>query len=288
MKRFQLLSLLLVAALVFTACGTIPPAAETAPPQTVAAEPVPTEPAAPVTRTLIETHTIETFVGDTAIVSKTEYLYDPAGLLEEVIAYSGDTEVSRTTVENNEFGEPIRQTTVSGDTTTVTESVRTYDAANNLLTNVDTVTQDGEVTDIREYTYNLDHTVSDAVFTTKGDPDMVLSNTFVYDENGREILEVRTDSKGNITRMETEYNEEGRAVKSISKNEAGDILQYVENTYLEDGTVKQQAYAPDGTPTPNFTLSTYNEYGNPLTTETYIGDTLLMRMTYTYVTVTVG
>lgn len=283
MKRTCLFSLLLVAALILTACGTIPPAAETAAPETVS-----TEPAAPVTRSLIATHTIETFVGDTAIVTKNEYRYDPAGLLEEVIAYSGDTEVSRTTVENNEFGEPIRQTTVSGSSTTVTESQRTYDAASNLLTNVDTVTRDGVVTDIREYTYNLDHTVSDAVFTTKGDPDMVLSNSFIYDENGREILEVRMDSSGSITRMETEYGEDGKPVKTVSKNEDGETLQYTENTYLEDGTVKQQAYAPDGTPTPNYTLSTYNEYGNPLTTETYIGDTLTMRMTYTYISVTIG
>ena len=48
--------------------------------------------------------------------------------------------------------------------------------------------------------------------------------------------------------------------------------------YLEDGTVKTIS----GT---NYTLSTYDEHGNPLTQETYAGDVLVMRLTYTYITV---
>ena len=285
MRQSKLFLLLLVAVLMFTACGTIPPAAGTAPPQTEAAEP-----AAPVTRTLIETHTIETVVGDMTVSTKNEYHYDPAGLLQEIIAYSGDAEVSRTTVENNEHGEPIRQTTVSGSSTSITESQRTYDADGNLTQCIDTVTQDGIVTDIREYTYNPDHTLAKAVFTTQGENAYATSNVYEYDENGNEIVEIITGSNGTSTRVETQYDENGRITRTeaAAQNAAGEIQQYVEYIYEADGSVKQQAYTPDGTPTPNYTVSTYNEYGNPLTTETHIGDTLVMRMTYTYVTITVG
>ena len=285
MKRTRLFSLLLVAALILTACGSIPPAAEIAPPQTEAAEP-----AGPVTRTLIESQTIETVVGDMTVSSKTEYHYDAAGLLQEIIAYSGDTEVSRTAVENNEHGEPIRQTTTGAGGNSTTESQRTYDADGNLTQCIDTVTRDGVVTDIREYTYNPDHTLAKAVFTTQGENAYSTSNVYEYDDNGREIAETITGSNGASTRVETRYDETGRITRTetVAQNAAGKSQQYVEYTYEADGSVKQQSYTSDGTPLPTYTMNTYNEYGNPLTTETYISGTLTMRMTFTYITVTVG
>ena len=288
MKRFQFLSLLLVAALVFTACGTIPPAAETAPPQTVAAEPVPTEPAAPMTRTLIETHTIEQFFGDMAMVMKTEYSYDPAGIMKGLISYTSDMETSRTTFECDEHGNPVLQTAVSGDMTILTESENTYDETGNLVKKVDTVTRDGTVTDVREYHYNAEHKHTKVVNTSYGDNPYSITTTYEYDDHGNEISQTQENGTS-VTSFTTEYeyDESGNILKEIQKNTNGEVYTTVDYTYNTDGLLAESKSTTPASPL-RYTVTTYNEYGNPLVSESYDNDALTMRMTYTYVTVTVG
>ena len=268
MKRAHLFSLTLAALLSLTACGkSAQPIAE----------------AAPKTRTVLNTLTVETFAGDVTIASKTEYLYDDQGLMTEIVAYTNGEETSRTAVENNEYGEPIRQTAISGGVTTVTESERTYDENGTLLNTVDTVTRDGNVTDIREYSYNADGKPLHAVFTSLGENAYTTSNTYEYDDSGRQTA-VLQESNVYTARTETEYDESGRALRTVSTNADGQVTSYSEFTYAEDGTVTQAAYSADGTPM-GCTLTTQDAQGNPLTVETYTGDTLMMRMTYTYITV---
>lgn len=268
MKRSKLFSLTLAALLSLTACGkSAQPIAE----------------AAPKTRTVLNILTIETFAGDVTIANKTEYLYDDQGLMSEIIAYTNGAETSRAAVENNEYGEPIRQTAISGSVTTVTESKRTYDETGTLLNTVDTATRDGDLTDIREYTYNPDGTIAKAVFTTLGENGYTASNTYEYDEEGRQTAVIR-ESNGYTARTETEYDESGRALRTVSANADGQVTTYSEFTYAEDSTVTQAAYSADGTPM-GHTLTTQDAQGNPLTVETYTGDTLMMRMTYIYITV---
>lgn len=279
-----LTALLLAALLVFTACGQSPDAS----PETSLATQVPSETAVPPeekTRTVLDTLTTEIFVGDMTITSSTVHSYDEQGLLKETISYSNGAEVSRTTVENDTHGEVIRQSTVSGENTMVTESELTYDDAGNLIHRVDTVSENGTVMDIREYTYNSDHTLAEAVITSLREPTYVTSNKFEYNEAGQEILELRTDSSGTVTRIETEYDDQGQVLRTVYKNDSGEVTQYVESIYEDNGAVKQLAYAPDGTPSPSYTLTTYNAQGNPLIQETYNGEVLSMRTTCTYLTV---
>ncbi len=290
MKRHKLLSLtalLMAALLAFTACGSAPDApVET--PETALSTVAPTETSAPTeakTRTVIESITTEIFVGDMTITSSTVHSYDEQGLLAQILSHSNGQEVSQTTVENDEYGEVIRQTAISGENTMITESDLTYDEAGNLIHRVDTVSENGTAMDIRDYTYNPDHTLAESVFTSLREPSYVTTNKFEYDEAGREILEIRTDSSGTATRIETQYDENGRTSGTVVKNDVGETLQYGETVYEDNGTVKQLTYFPDGTLSPSYTLITYNERGNPLTQETYNGEMLSMRMTYSYITV---
>lgn len=286
-KLFSLTTLLLAALLAFTACGSAP-AVPVETPETALSTEAPAETSAPTeakTRTVIESITTEVFVGDMTITSSTVHSYDELGLLAEIISYSNGQEVSRTTAENDEHGEVIRQTAISGENTMITESDLTYDDAGNLIHRVDTVSENGTVMDIRDYTYNPDHTLAEAVFTSLREPPYVTANKFEYDDAGREILEIQTHSSGTATHIETRYDENGRVSGTIVKNEAGETVQYGETIYEDNGTAKQLTYSPDGTPSPSYTLITYNGQGNPLTQETYNGDLLAMRMTYRYITV---
>lgn len=286
-KLFSLTALVLAALLAFTACGAVP-ATPTEAPETAMPAEAPAETTAPVeakTRIVPETITTEIFVGDMTITSSTVHSYDAQGLLAEIISYSNGTEVSRSTAENDEHGEVIRQTAVSGENTMVTDSELTYDDAGNLIRRVDTVSENGTVMDIREYTYNPDHTLAEAVITSLRESSYVTSNAYEYDDAGRKILEIRTDSSGTVTRIETRYDENGRVTGTVTKNAAGETVQYGEVRYEENGTVKQLTYFPDGTPSPSYTLTTYNEQGNPIMQETWNGDMLAMRMTYSYITV---
>ncbi len=282
-KCIALTALLLAALLAFTACGAQPSTEETLP--VTEAVPETTAPAEVKTRTVLESLTTEVFVGDMTITSSTVHSYDERGLLKEIVGSSNGEEYSRTVVENDKHGEVIRQTATSGENAIVTESQLTYDESGNLIHRVDTVSENGTAMDIREYTYNPDHTLKEAVITSLRDPSYVTSNAYEYDAQGREIAEIRTDSTGMVTRIETRYDENGRVCGTLVKNEAGETIQYGETIYEDNGTVKQVTYFPDGTPSPSYTLTTYNEEGNPLTQETWNGDTLAMRMTYTYITV---
>ena len=282
MKRC--LAAILMLTMLLTACGNAAPVVTEAPettkvPETTAA------PEEPRTRIVPETITTEVFVGDMAIESSIVHSYDERGLLKEIVSYSNGTEVSRTTAETDEHGEVIRQSAVSGENAIVTESDLTYDDAGNLIRRVDTVSENDTVMDVREYTYNPDHTLAKAVFNSHRDAGYTTSNAYEYDAEGCEILEIREDSSGAVTHIETQYDENGRVTGTVTKTPDGDVLMYGETIYQEDGTVKQQTRFPDGTLSPSYTVTTYNAQGNPLTTETYNGEMLAMRMSYTYITV---
>ena len=283
-KYFSLALLLLAAALILTACASPAPAAAEAPETTEA--PQFTE-AAPKTRTVPDTLTMEIFVGDVNISTKTQHFYDENGLLSQTISYSGDQETSRTELENDLHGEVIRQTTVSGAMTTVTESENTYDDAGNLIKKVDTVTMDGVITDIREYSYRPDGKLLEAIFTHTGENGYTTSNCYEYDEKGNQIAVIQ-ESNGISIRTEAEFNEEGRIVSSVTINSDDTVTGRTEYTYdfAEDGTMTQTQTAialPTGLSTR--TVTCYDEQGNTILTETWTDDTLTQRISCTYITV---
>jgi len=255
------------------------PAATTTPETTQATQPP------QKTRTVIQSMTTDVIIGDMTISNRTDHIYDDRGLLCEIVNYSGDTEVSRTSVENDEHGEVLRQVTVGNGITNLTESENTYDEAGNLIKKVDTVSVDGTVMDIREYNFNSDHKHTSCNFTTLGEKAIVINITYEYDSQGREVLEVQKNGDGGILQTETQYNENGQPVKFIYRNADREITSYSEITYEENGTETQMTYAPDGTPSPSYTVTTRNEHGNPVTQETYNGDTLATRITFAYITV---
>lgn len=283
-RLHTLTALFLATLLFFTACGQN---YEEIPETTISTEASvdDTVPMERKTRTVPDTITTEVFVGEMTIISSTVYSYDDQGLLKEIIAYSNGVENTRTTVENDTNGEVVHQSSVSNGITTITDSENIYDDAGNLVQKTDTVTIDGVVSNIREYTYNSDHTLAKAQFRSLGDQSYTTSNTYEYDVEGRQILELREDSSGTVTHIETEYNDLGLNLRTIYKNDSGMISHYTENIYEDNGAVKQVTYAADGTLSPSYTLTTRNEYGNPLTAETYNGEVLAMRTTYTYITV---
>lgn len=290
-NRKSIVCLGIVLVLLMTACGNAAPAASqpTAPAATVPAPSVPetTEATQPPqkTRTVLQTMTTEVFMGDMVLVNRTDNIYDDQGLLCETVNYSGETETFRTVFENDAHGEVLRQTADMGGVVQVTDSENTYDESGNLIKKVDTVSMNGVVTDIREYNFNTSHKHTSCVFTTLGEPNQVTTITYEYDSQGREILESQENSMGGSQQTETQYNGNGQVVKLIYRDAAGEITGYSEITYLDDGTEKQVGYAPDGTPSPSYTVTTRNEQGNILTQETYTGDTLTMRLTMTYITV---
>lgn len=290
-NRKHIVCLIIALVLLLTACGNAAPAASqpTAPAATVPAPSVPetTEATQPPqeTRTVLQTMTTEVFMGDMVLVNRTDNIYDDQGLLCETVNYSGETETFRTVFENDEHGEVLRQTADMGGVLQVTDSENTYDESGNLIKKVDTVSMNGTVTDIREYNFNADHKHTSCTFTTMGDPNQVITITYEYDDQGREILETQENTMGGRQQTETQYNENGQVSKRIYRDAAGEITGYSEVIFQEDGTEKQLSYAPDGTPSPSYTVIARNEQGNILTQETYTGDTLTMRLTMTYITV---
>lgn len=290
-NRKHIVCLIIALFLLLTACGNAAPAASqpTAPAATVPAPSVPetTEATQPPqeTRTVLQTVTTEVFMGDMVLVNRTDNIYDDQGLLYETVNYSGETETFRTVFENDEHGEVLRQTADMGGVLQVTDSENTYDESGNLIKKVDTVSTNGTVTDIREYNFNADHKHTSCTFTTMGDPNQVITITYEYDDQGREILETQENTMGGRQQTETQYNENGQVSKLIYRDAAGEITGYSEVIFQEDGTEKQLSYAPDGAPSLSYTVIARNEQGNILTQETYTGDTLTMRLTMTYITV---
>lgn len=278
MKRYLTLTALLLVLALLTACSGSAPAVTETPESSVIPETT-AVPETPRTRTVLETLTIEAHIGDLVISTVTEYSYNEMGLLTEVIGYSNGEEVSRTTVENDEHGEVIRQVAVSGGVTTITESENTYDEAGNLISKVDTVSVDGTVTDIREYAYAPGGRLLEALFTTQGDNGYTTGNRYEYDENGRQTAEIYLSADGSEARKETEYNESGDPIRSVTTNSDGVVTVETDYIYLEDGSIKTVSGQ-------GWNLNTYDEQGNPLCSEAYTSDgTLMQRISYTYITV---
>ena len=278
MKRYLTLTALLLVLALLTACGSSAPAVTETPEATVIPETT-AVPETPRTRTVLETLTIEAHIGDLVISTVTEYSYNEMGLLTEVIGYSNGEEVSRTTVENDEHGEVVRQVAVSSGVTTITESENTYDEAGNLISKVDTVSVDGTVTDIREYTYAPGGRLQEALFTTQGDNGYTTGNRYEYDENGRQTAEIYLSADGSEARKETEYNESGDPIRSVTTNSDGVVTVETDYIYLEDGSIKTVSGQ-------GWNLNTYDGQGNPLCSEAYTSDgTLMQRISYTYITV---
>lgn len=261
-RLFSLSALFLAVLMVFAACGE--------------------EKAQP--RTLLASYCVEQFVGGTAITLKTENTYDEQGLLTQVVTYSGDVETSRATVENDEFGNPIRQASVSNGSTTISEIQNTYDKNGILTKKTDTITTDGIVTTRREYTYTEEGNPLTAAVTYYGETTSILSSSYEYDENGNVTTEIQ-EYNGDVTRTDTEYeyDEDNLILKAVKKEADGTVSSYTEYLYDENGnSIQQHSYSADGTAIGS-TFCTYDESGNLLQQEIYSGETLVYRMTYTYI-----
>ena len=148
---------------------------------------------------------------------------------------------------------------------------------------MDTVSVDGVITDIREYSYRPDGKHLQVVFTRTGENGYITSNTYEYDDLGNQIAVIQ-ESNGFSSRTEAEFDETGRILRSVTTNSDGIITNRSEYDYAEDGTVTQTSVAlPTGLSVR--TVTQYDENGNTLSTETWTEDALTQRITCTYITV---
>lgn len=275
-RLFALTAALLAMLMVITACGK---KQEAIPETTIAAE----EPAK--TRSVVEILTSEVFTGEMSVDVKTQYIYDEQGLMKAVVSWFNGEESSRAVIENDHMGEVIRQTSVSNGVTTVTESENTYDEAGNLIKKVDTVSSDGNVTDIREYHYNADHQHTHVKFSILGENPVTITTRYEYDSLGNQTAEHQeTNGISSSVLTEYEYDDQNRISKATKTNGNGAVTGYTEYTYESDGHRILNDYLPDGTPLSKI-VYTYDENGQTVQRETWYADVLSQRTTYTYITV---
>ncbi len=265
--------LLIVTALLLGGCAGVSEA-RAVPEQTSA----PMEEAEPKMR--LASVTIEGIMGDITSSTTTEFHYDEKGFLCEMVAFANGEEVSRSAVLCDDQGNPIRETSVSGGVTTVTESQLTYSEAGELIQKTSTVTVDGTVTDVREYHYKGEGKLAEAKFYRGGETEPYSYNRYEYNDQGQEVLQI-VGSAGSEGRMEAEYDAQGRKVRAVQKNSQGEILVTVDYAYEEEGKVVQTNTYPDGRVLTVIQLE-YEE-GSTNIAETYMDGVLSTRVSSTYV-----
>lgn len=187
-------------------------------------------------------------------ISKTQYIYDDADLLTDVVVYDNDTESRRYQVTCDEIGNPIRWAN--------TESATEY-----------TYDEQGHITCTKVYNGDTLITTTEQVWAgglrisvTAKAQDFENRTEYTYDDQGRMIRQdlymggqlssysiCQTDDNGRLKRTDT-YTPEGVLTKST-------VYAY------EEGSERRTVLDAKGSVTQT-TLLTYDDFGNLLTSNT--------------------
>lgn len=189
-------------------------------------------------------------------ISKTQYVYDSADRLTDVVVYDNDTESRRYLVTCDEVGNPIRWASAESATEYA------YDAL-------------GHITCTKVYSGDILITTTEQVWVgglrisvTANSPaqDFVNRTEYTYDDKSRLIRQdmymggqlssysiCQTDDQGRLKRTDT-YTPEGALTKST--------------IYAYDEKSERRTFLSAGGAITQTTLLTYDEFGNLLTSQT--------------------
>lgn len=245
-----------------------------------------------------------------------EYIYSENGLLIQSLLYKDGILASTNTNEYDEFGNLLRCTSESGEKTIIYENKLTLDDQGRILRQEDY--KDGVLCSTLEYSYNKKGNVMSEIYTVLkvGKTDHVRHREMTYDRTGQLIREILRNIDGSYIRYDYE---DGREVKASNYDASDELTGYWESVYDEEGKLAQKSsytckqntpdtrtsilnsyylytydesglvvtmtcYNADGTrvPTERHTVSTYDEYGNQLLHERYMGGELCWRITQTF------
>lgn len=224
--------------------------------------------------------TIEVASGKQPYVATTEYRYDEQGFLTETVTFLNGEESGRSTIECDEKGNSVKKTQVSGKEVTIIESSLSYDKAENLTTKIDTVTKADAVHEVLEYHFVPGTDKPSKTLRYKGtESEPYIAITYEYNGLGQEVLQTSVTS-GGTARRETEYDEEGRLLKTTQFDVNGNILSIRDYTYEGEDTV---CVLTDGKNNVQ-SITTFKEYeeGNTKLQEVYVDDRLMTRTSKTY------
>lgn len=218
----------------------------------------PTEPTQPQTKT-VYVHSSVTHTHGTA-TSRTEYLYDDAGLLTATVVYTGEEESRRFSVTCDENGNPIRWVANVDGTESATEY--TYDnEGRNLGTYIYT---DGKLVTSTESTWVNGRRVS--VLAKAPSQNFESRSEYTYDENGNMIRQdLYVNGQLSSYAIYT-CDEQNRPVSCDSYTVDGTPSGAV--AYAYDGNTETRTSYDTSLAVTQITVLTYDEHGNLLTSTT--------------------
>lgn len=261
MKKFLVLLLALWAVLILAACGNKAPEESTDPSDT-----------APATKTVYLHSSVTQEHGSS--VSRTEYVFDDNDRITHIVIYSGDKEVDRYDVENDENGNAIRWT--NGETTMECS----YDDRGRTLGT--TVSMNGSLVSSTAYLWEGELRTG---ITTSGES-FESRHSFTYDEAGHLIRQDIYNNGQPAGYSICSNDEQGRIAQATSYLPDGSVASVITYTYAE-GTESRTTTLADGTVTQK-TVLTYDENGNLSTSVSYDGEgNVKSKETHTWRAITV-
>ena len=192
--------------------------------------------------------------------SKTQYVYNDADLLTDVVVYDGDTETHRYQVTCDGIGNPVRWETTMNAQSSATEY--TYDDLGHITCTK--VYSGGELISTTEQVWAGELRIS--ITADSPAQDYQHRTEYTYNEQGHMIRQdlyiagqlssysiCQTDESGRLARTDT-YTPEG-ALKSST-------------VYKYENNAERRTYLDEAGKVTQSTLLTYDEFGNLLTSRT--------------------
>ena len=221
----------------------------------------------------LKTHTIDLYRGgEFSSQMKFDYTFDDQGYLSQIIYYL-DGEVADTqTYTTDEYGNIVKTVRETSDGAVFTEENK--------------LTLDDEHRIIRSETYSdkILRAITEMEYDWQGrqtllkierinvheGEDLTSWVESTYDSDGNVIREDTRWSDGNGGRTTYEYKN-GKLVRSENYDKENKLTAWTEYAYDDTGLVQTaQTYQTNGLPCSK-TISTFDEYGNLLRSETYAG-----------------
>ena len=221
---------------------------------------------------------------DGELTSRTEniYIYNDNGFLSQILISENGTHTNTLIYETDEYGNTTCVTYKNADGGSfVTDYVLTLDSNHRIIRQEQHETvADGTISaliSIREAAYDKKGNQTQTTFTRLED-NYTMWTDYAYDHDGNLIEEIIRWNNGTegITKENTrnysitkyEYTE-GKLTRCESYNYKDELEEYEEYTYDETGLIQTALrYHADGSPYSK-TVTTFDEYGNMLTTEIY-------------------
>lgn len=247
-------------------------------------------PSEPTSRTVSTLSTIKTESYHDGEVTHTihyEYVYDETGHNSQRIITDNDGTVIKEDFERDAWGNILKTTRTVGDEVSIGENELTLDSQHRVVKQISS--SDGKVLSITEIGYDAQGREIRLDITRKieGTEDAVSKTSREFDANGNVTrVTVIWDDDPPLYEI-NHYDDSGRHIKTIETDSNGAVITHTSHSYDETGLVKTSVtYDADGTEQVT-RIYTYDEEGHLLSVESYVGGELSSRTEYTYIEVTV-